>query len=424
MRALFIIFFLLPLKAWSLDLEYFKFSHTPTYSSSESALLKDSLTRNDYPWLFNAAFDHVKTPLSVQTQRDRTDEIVESMNSLHFGGAYRIKENLQLGFRTRATMVDDGDETGTFLGDSFVDLLWKFFEEGTTAWALNPRITLPTGTGDFTTQNSKVGGYLGLNIEKKFTFFQAVLNLGYSRQSGATFNYSPNFSELNYQDAFFTAVGSIFPLSEKFSLNLEAYRYNQFKGNQHPNEFYAGLRHQTTENLATFGGLSTGGLVDESSNDYRISLGLKFYPGSKKVESIVIPRTVEKKPEPKPMTARQKVMEKEKSLYGALIHSENVYFANGSIVITDIYKKLLSDFKRRFPDQNVNLILEGFASSKGNSASNMILSKKRAQAVWSYLSVEGFKSENIKSVAYGDSKDDASLDEALNRKVMIRIYKK
>lgn len=425
MRALILLVLLFPMTSWSLDLEYFKFSHTPSYSSSESALLKDSLTRNDYPWLMNVAFDHVKTPLSVQNNNNRTRDLVENMNSLHIGGAYRFTDSMQLGLRSRVSMIDDGDETGSFLGDSFLDFIWKFYEEDTIAWALNPRLTIPTGTQDFTTQDSKVGGYLGLNIEKRFQWFQIVLNLGYARQSGAKLDLGPNFTTLDYEDAVYTGIGSIFPLTEKFALNLEAYRYSQFKGNQHPNEVYAGLRHQTTESLASFAGVSAGGFIDESANDYRFSAGIKFHPElKKKVEAIAMPRQVEPKPEPKPMTARQKVMQKERDLFGTLVHTENVYFGNGAIVITDIYQKLLNDIKRRFPDASENIVLEGFASSKGNKEGNQILSERRAQEVSRHLQGLGFKSEKIKAVAYGDSKDDASVDEALNRKVMIRVYRK
>jgi hypothetical protein len=55
-------------------------------------------------------------------------------------------------------------------------------------------------------------------------------------------------------------------MSGPWALNIEAYRHQQIQGDQHPNEIYAGLRHNTTRDLFAFGGLSAGGLIDKTSN--------------------------------------------------------------------------------------------------------------------------------------------------------------
>jgi outer membrane protein OmpA-like peptidoglycan-associated protein len=426
MRFWFALLSFMALEVHALDLQYFKFTHNPTYSSTDNALLNEGITRNDYPWLLNVSYDYVKTPLSIEKDNNREEELVENMQSLSFGGAWHPTEDFLVGVRTRFSHLK-ADESGSYLGDSFIDAIWKFYEEDRNAIALHPRLTVPTGSNDYTSQNSKVGGYLGLNFERKFDWFQAVINLGYSKEPGATLSLGPDFSEIDYTDAIFTAVGTLFPIAENWGLNIEAYRYNNFSGNQHPNEVYAGLRHQINHDWAGFGGVATGGLVDESSNDYRLSLGVKWYPGEEKkpVEKAAPVLVADKKTEPV-VSKRDEVLKKESALHGKLILQQNVYFANGSSKLNALSQALLAKMasKVKGKENSMTIVLEGFASTSGNPDSNLILSQKRAQEVKNYLKIQGVGDSNVKIVAYGDSRADAGVDDALNRKVMMRVYNK
>ena len=408
----------------ALDLEYFKFTHTPTYGQTDSALLSDGYVKNHSRYLFNAAFDYVKVPLSIERDNQRIEEIVKNQASLHLGASYRLKKDLLFGFRTRMTRLA-GDSEGIFMGDTFLESIWKFYQKNRTAVALHPRFTLPTGSQEYTTQNRTVGAYLGLNFERKFDWFQAALNLGYSRQPGATLNFGPNFSEIDYRESVFAGLGFLFPIANKWAANLEAYRYTQMKGDQHPNEIYAGARHQTTHNWATFGGISSGGgHIDGSSNDYRFSVGIKFYPSAERKVVAQAPRPAPV-PVTKPKNKREELLAKEKAEHGALIHSENVYFANNSTALNENSRMLLDGLKSHLGSgDKVQVVLEGFASARGNSEKNFILSEKRAMAVQNYLGAQGLDVARVKSVAYGDAKADSEKSEALNRKVMVRIYKK
>ena len=429
MRLLALIALLFAVKAHALDLQYFKFTHNPTYSNTDNALLSNGQTRNDYPWLLNASYDYVRVPFSVEQNGSRDKEIVKNMQSLSFGGAWHPTENFLLGVRTRFSMLKAG-ETTTNLGDTFIDGIWKFWQNDRNAIALHPRLTVPTGSNDFTTQNRKVGGYLGFNFERKFEWFQGVINVGYAHEPGAGLSLGADYSKIDYKNSIFTAIGTMFPLAKDWALNIEAYRYNQLKGSQNPNEVYAGVRHQFDSSVAGFAGLSTGGLVDSSSNDYRISFGVKFYPGEdKKPEPVKEPAPMAKpepKPEPKKLSARQEILKKEADLHGKLILAQNVYFANGSSKLSDLYEGLLTKVanKVRGKENSMTIVLEGFASTRGNSAANLILSEKRAQVVRDFLKLKGVGDANIKTVAYGDTKAEANVNESLNRKVMVRVYTK
>lgn len=425
MKIWFLLLLLISGQAIALDLEYFKFTNNSTYSNSDDALLSNGLgTARPADWLFTAAYDYVKVPLSVEKDQKRDRELVRNQNSLHLGGAWRPTKETLIGARTHVSQLDTG-KSGTFLGDSIVEGQWKFYEESAAAVSLHPRLTLPTGSSQFTSNSKKVGGYLGLNLEKKFAFFQGVINVGYSHQPGALFDLGANFSEINYKDSIFTAIGTLFPLIEKWSLNIEAYRYNQMKGNQHPNELYAGIRHATTNEWTTFGGISSGGWVDESSNDYRISAGIKFSPGAQGPQENVVhaPRPQPKVVAAPAVTKREQVLQKEKDKFGKLVFAENVYFGNNSVELTALSRSILSGVLKRTRDmRNYHIVLEGFASLAGMPEKNLVLSEKRAEEVKTLLVKNGRDKERIKTVAYGDSRADASMDEALNRKVMIRIY--
>lgn len=428
MRFFAIFLLLLTFKVHALDLQYFKFTHNPTYSSTDNALLDKGLVRNDYPWMLNVAYDYVKTPFSIEVDNERDQELVKYMQSLSFGGAWHPSDDLLIGLRTRFSRLTDKEESGTYLGDTFVDGLWKFYQSENTAIALHPRLTVPTGSQDFTTQNRKVGGYLGLNLERKFEWFQGVINVGYSHEPGATLNLGADFTKIDYTDAIFTAIGTIFPISHGWALNIEAYRYNNFQGNQHPNEVYAGLRHQFHPDVAGFAGVAAGGIVDESSNDYRVSLGMKYYPGGEKPLEKQAPILVAQpapKPEPK-LTKREEVLKKESDLHGKLILAQNVYFANGSSVLNDLSQGLLAKIgaKVKGKENSMTIILEGFASSRGNPTANQLLSNKRALVVREFLKSKGVGDSNIKTVGYGDSRAEGGSNEALDRKVMMRVYNK
>jgi outer membrane protein OmpA-like peptidoglycan-associated protein len=419
-----ILWLLFVLPVYAIEVEYFEFSNSKTYNLIDDALLEESVVNNNYPWMLTAAADYVKVPLSIQTNSKRTADIVKSLTGLHLGGGYRISNRFFLGARTYLANIDSEDD-GVFWGDSVLEAKWRFYQNNKTAIAFAPSIYLPTGTQFFATNGNKVGEYLGFTLEKNFDWVQISLMLGYSHRPGAKFAYGTEYSELNYTDAIYTGIGSIFPLTDIWALNLEGYRYNQFKGNQHPNEWYVGLRNQTTSSITSFFGISIGGLIDNTSNDFRVSAGIKFSPVEDKAKEIekVFPQPTRVA---KKISKREAGIQKEKRLYGEMVASETIYFSNGSSVVDDFSKDVVKKLnaltgKMRF---KYTMVLEGFSSKVGNPKSNMQLSFKRIDKTKEILADLGVNTSSIVTVAYGDSVADTSVNEALNRKVMIRLYRK
>jgi outer membrane protein OmpA-like peptidoglycan-associated protein len=412
--------------SFALEVEYFRFTNSKTYALTDDALLENSLVKNNYPWLLTTAVDYVKVPLSIQNDKQRTDEIVKSLMGLHLGGGVRVTRSLFLGARTYFAKIDSDAGNGTYWGDSALEAKWRFYQTDNSALALAPALYLPTGTQTFTTNRGKVGEYLGLNYERNFNWFQLSLMAGYSNLPGSTFNLGSSFTSIDYKRSIYTAVGSIFPLSDTWALNIEGYRHNQLKGNQHPNEGYVGLRNQTTPSLNTFFGASLGGLIDETANDFRVSFGIKYAPIPEETKVVESRPLVKEKPVVK-QTLRDAGLMKEQEQFGELISSETIYFKNASSVVDSFSQDVIKKFFRTMNKVNSSkytIVLEGFASKTGNSQRNMKLSTDRIHRTRQYLASIGTNSKAVSEVAYGDANADVNISEALNRKVMLRLYKK
>lgn len=70
---------------------------------------------------------------------------------------------------------------------------------------------------------------------------------------------------------------------------------------------------------------------------------------------------------------------------------------------------------------DTDILIEGHTDASGKEEYNMELSRKRATAVASYLSVSGVKSGRMKSVGYGETQLLSNVD-ADNRRVEVAIY--
>jgi outer membrane protein OmpA-like peptidoglycan-associated protein len=408
-------------KANAINLEFFQFVQNPGFNQTQNAL-KSGGHYQTYPWILTSSLSYVSNPLTIKQNNERIGSVLDSMTTFQIGGAYRLADSLQLGMNTSLGQQYGNEYNGIFAGDTNIDIIWRLFDGKTHALALQPRLTLPTGNGDYTSNSPHAGTYFGLNFESAFNWFQTAFNLGYSNAPGAILLNQPinttSEFDLDLQEAIRIGFGALFPISGPWSLNVETYRYQQLKGDQHPNEIYSGLRYEPTPGLFAFGGLSTGGLIDKSSNDYRVSLGLKFAPYTEKKPDPEVIKKVEDK-----QSLRKKYLEREKELYGNIQLATNVYFANDSTLIVKTYQKLLEDLKKKFSTKD-HYILEGYASERGETEYNYLLSQNRAQVVADYLIKLGVDQNKIKQVAYGEARAIEDIDEALNRKVMIRIYRK
>lgn len=402
----------------AINLDFSRSASNTLFHQTSYALKNNGMRSSPNPWLWTSSLSYVSQPITMRDEYSRVNSIISSLTTLSLGGAYLFNSQTQLSLNIKALQTYQDQISGTFISDTEIDLLWKFFENSSHAIALHPRFIVPTGSHELLSQNHHVGSYLGLNVESLFKSFQTAFTIGYFNHPGSvqnfSYNESPNFI-MDFSEGLRIALGIILPVTDQFSINVESFRYQQFQGDQHPNEVYLGLRyHRNQTPFYFFSGLSSGGLIDETSNDYRISLGFKYRPTSKKVTKKIVRKT--------PSQKRKEVLRKERIKYGERMTSLNLYFANNSSQIVKTFKQQLKKLKSKLNDQCF-YILEGFASRRGEEKHNFILSEERAKRVAQYLISLGVKKSQIKTVAYGDARAIEDIDEALNRKVMIRIYR-
>ena len=93
------------------------------------------------------------------------------------------------------------------------------------------------------------------------------------------------------------------------------------------------------------------------------------------------------------------------------IAAKAIYYMSGKDVIQKVsYPKLDVVVKVLKADIALVIKIEGHTDNKGNAASNLILSAKRALAVKNYLVKEGIVATRITAEGFGDAWDDAAKD--------------
>ena len=110
---------------------------------------------------------------------------------------------------------------------------------------------------------------------------------------------------------------------------------------------------------------------------------------------------------------------------GEEIVFQNVLFSTNSynLISDSLYElDLLADYIIKY---NINILIEGHTDSIGNSNSNLILSKNRAQKVYNYLISKSVKNDQISFKGFGDkmpiSTNSTELGRSLNRRTSFRV---
>jgi len=392
----------------AVNLQKFHFSNSPGFATLEDGLLTDGLITNDYKYILIASYNYVRAPFIEIDGSERSQTIIEWMHTMNLGGAYRFSDDFQIGFSTfitsqKALAVGELEQDeNTSLGDSTLDFKYKLFEKNRLAVSFTPRLYLATGNEDFYTSNRDNGYYLGFAVDKAFSFIQLVANIGHKENSGA------REGTLDHRRQFHFSVGAIMPLLGGFDLTTEFYRDTPYDNSneQIPSEANVGFRYHYDNETALYAGIGTGSLEETESTDMRLYAGLKFFPSKGKVSKKI--QTEEKK-------------------YGRFYKMQNLYFATASSKIDKTTEVYLSEIIQRLKDDSMisKIVLEGYASQKGNKEKNFKLSERRSSSVKKYLLNNGVDMHYIEVVGYGDAfADKTVIDKDLDRKVMIRIYRK
>jgi outer membrane protein OmpA-like peptidoglycan-associated protein len=252
------------------------------------------------------------------------------------------------------------------------------------------------------------------------TYFNTLKSYGYNVGLGVKpNNNSGNVSYMSGSVGFLVRPAVSFYLSDEIALNLGAYYlYQNFS---HTGSSNSMLTDKVGEYNSILNSVSKSG-----NSSYGVSLGLRFYLGSEPVAVIEeAPVPVE---EEKPMAVEPPEPEKEEEAEVPVVKNISapiLFDVNKTVINPQYHPQLQEAVKEVNENKNLDLIIHGYADSKGNAQHNMALSKKRANVVKNYLQKKGANPKSLKTVGHGSKSPVASnktaAGRAKNRRVTMNL---
>ena len=404
-------------QAFALDLKGHQFTDSYRYSILEDSYSEKFNDKN--VWL--GSFAHVHNPFYYTDSEinEVQSDIISYNNVLTLGYTRYFSEKLAMGLDVVGVQNKVLDESYTSLGDVNVRAKYLLSDRGDDlGFSLNPFITLPTGRRkNFTTARTVAGGIRAV-LEKHWTRWHVLGSLGYGHAPKAEYEI------VDQRNLALTQLGLSYDLNADWNMNFETYRNFTLNADKRQDEgdYYVTLKNKTTDTISLYGGAGVAGTDEVERNNYTVFLGFKLQ------EERAAPAP--KKPEPAPMAQKpapvaKPVTRAQENVYGAMIELDNVYFENNSFVVTPVEREKVMKVVRaykRLGDKFSKVVIEGFASTRGNTVKNEILSQNRTKEVMNILKSEGIPEEKMSLVSYGDQAIQDP-QEWKNRKVQFRIYR-
>lgn len=404
--------------AWAIDLKGHQFTDSYRYSVLEDTN-SERFAGKDL-WL--ASLAHVNSPFYYVDSRERSidRDIIEYNDVLTLGYTRYVSEALALGVDAVAVSNRVFGKAYSSLGD--VNLRAKYRLTAPAAlwnFSLNPYLTLPTGKDEnFTTAEGLAAG-VRLVTERHWNRWHVLASLGYAHAPDA------RYLIVDQTNLALTQLGVSYDLTDRWNVNAEVVRNFTLASDEDQNEgdYFLTLKHKTTKRLALYAGLGLAGVEEIERNHYTAFVGLKFHEEAPTAD----PGAVATTPPPidPELLKRVPKSRKDEELFGRLSQVEDVFFGNNSFVILDKEKEKLLELARRYranPAQFNKVVIEGFASTRGNKILNERLALDRTKQAFNILKGEGIPELKMSIVSYGDYLA-VEKEEWKNRKVQFRVYK-
>lgn len=414
MRALlFLLGLLATAQLWALDLKGHQFTDSYRYSILEDSYSERFSGKN--VWL--GSFAHVHSPFYYTDENvdDRLRDIINYNNVLTLGYSRYFSDKLAGGLDVVGVQNKVLGESYTSFGDVNLRAKYLLSKRGDDlGFSLNPFVTLPTGRRkNFTTERTLAGGIRAV-LEKHWTRWHVLGSLGYGHAPKAEYEI------VDLRNLALTQLGLSYDLSASWNANFEMYRNFTLNADERQDEgdYFLTLKNKTTDRISLYGGAGIAGTDEVERNNYTVFLGFKLQDDVAERPAPQEPVHAAPKPVAHPATRSQE------NAYGRVVEVDNIYFANNSFVVTAVEREKVLKVKkayRQLGSKFSKVVIEGFASTRGNAAKNEILSQNRTQQVMNILKAEGIPEEKMSLVSYGDQmKQDP--EEWKNRKVQFRIY--
>jgi outer membrane protein OmpA-like peptidoglycan-associated protein len=401
--------------AWAIDLKGYQFTDSYRYSILEDSYSERFNGKN--VWL--GSFAHVHNPFYYTDEdiNEVQNDIISYNNVLTLGYTRYISDKLAMGLDIVGVQNKVLDESYTSLGDVNLRAKYLLSDRGDdVGFSINPFLTIPTGRRkNFTTARTVSGGIRAV-LEKHWTRWHVLGSLGYAHAPKAEYEI------VDQRNVALTQLGLSYDLNADWNANIETYRNFTLNADERQDEgdYYVTLKNKTTTTISLYGGAGIAGTDEVERNNYTVFAGFKLQEAETKPEPTK-PAPVAQKPAPvaRPVTRSQE------NAYGSMIELDNVYFGNNSFVVTPVEREKVMKVVRaykRLGEKFSKVVIEGFASTRGNTVKNEILSQQRTKEVMNILKAEGIPEEKMSLVSYGDQ-GIQDPQEWKNRKVQFRIYR-
>lgn len=208
--------------------------------------------------------------LNAQYDRNSYEGIKERSHELEVALTYGVSENVDLvvaaPYTSWSSRSDaDGKNSGNGIGDTSLDVKWRFYDQDDLNLALKPGLSLPTGNDDKGLGAGKTTWqffFIGTQEVEPWAFH---LNLGYIRN---------NNTADERENLWHASLAGEISLGEKLRLvaNIGAERSPDKEASTHPAFLLGGLIYSLTDFCDLDFGIKTG--LNHAEPDYSLLAGV------------------------------------------------------------------------------------------------------------------------------------------------------
>ncbi|MGK5088612.1 OmpA family protein [Bdellovibrionota bacterium FG-2] len=390
-------------------------SSSDQFLRSETAvrdfLRMDSVSSANRRFMFGMTYNFVRNPLVELSEENgtRVNTWVSGIQTFDAVGSLRVSDRVDFNFDVPVNWVAVPDQANkSALGD--VKVFPKIHLSDSVSpvhFALVPGLWLPTGNKEYFVSDHSLGWGMLVSVQRDWGYFSTVGNFGFRRAADAS------FYNIDYRNRLPLSFGVSAPLTPTWSANAEVagavvVPLTKF---QNPAEFSVGTNYRITKDFAMQGGVGFASLQGRDSTDYRMIVGLRFWPSytpaSTPAAGFLVAQGARTPAAPAPLPKPADAPPFQLDL------REEIRFEHNSDVLTASARNLLDEVAQTLKvnrGRYRSLRIEGHTNDLGSVDFNLRLSKARALSVRTYLAGRGVDSVLLDSEGFGKERPKFPLD--------------
>lgn len=422
-------------KADAINSYVFRFSDTPETVGLEDPLSPDSeWIQEDRIFLLRSSIDFAQDPVAASVPAGGTFSVVDHMFSTSVGVGVLVHPRVQLGVTVPFHYVKLSEDYASgfvdsstwTLGDVQFQTKIRFTQDDFPVHlAFMPFVHVPTGNATYLISDDGFRGGIRLLAQKTLGRFRTFAHVGFSYASNAQFLSIQQKSLLDMGFGIFYKINSRFGANAEW---LQQVSLDEIQAGQNPTQINLGLR-TTFGPLHWFNGFGLQGLeFSETRKPYMFYSGIKIplgrasglCPPDEDLDAIL-----NQKPTSNSSEEKTEVQSEEKPQdWIDEVERVVVYFKKNQSTIQAAHKEDLKGVAEKLASNGAEvkyIILIGHTDPAGEADYNKDLSKRRAEAVRTFLVAQGIDETKILVEGYGEKFLKSEQEYPLNRRVEIQV---